>query len=162
MHPGSSTHIEFRGKSLKMGMSLWLSVMRYDSRISGPLSQICKQLFAWGDDLFNTLVSLCMKTSPREDSGDHTEYVADIHSLKALYPNGDIISAYTRATVGHNRRKNIPEFNARCSWSDPLQLYLVIKILKCLTTSLSLSMIAAQLSPQDSIVLNLQQLKCQW
>lgn len=78
------------------------------------------------------------ETSPREDFGDHTEYVADIHSLKALHPSGDIISVYTRATVGHNKRKNIPEFNARCSWSDPLQLYLVIKILKRLTISFAL------------------------
>lgn len=78
------------------------------------------------------------ETSPREDSGDHTEYVADIHSLRALHPTGNIISVYTRATVGHNKRENIPEFNARCSWSDLLQLCLIIKILKSLSISFAL------------------------
>lgn len=78
------------------------------------------------------------ETSPREDPDDHTQRVADVHSLKAPHPNSDIISVYTRAIAGHNKRKNIPEFNARCSWSDPFQLYLGIKILKCLTVSFAL------------------------
>lgn len=108
--------------------------------------------------LFNALASLCMnylleRTLVVTLSMQQTSFTPRSFFFLS---NGDIIAVYAGNIM---KFRNKTEFNARCSWLDPIQLFLVINIVKSLTVSSSLWLLHSS-APRVSIV-SLQHPRCQ-